>query len=253
MRQRVMIALALACGPELIIGDEPTTALDVMTQGQILQLLEELRRDLGLALLLITHDLSVIAETCDRVAVMYAGQIAELGPVRDILASPQHPYTGRLLSGFSHVGGPRELGEAIPGSPPHPGEDVPRLPLRAALPPRLRRLRQGPARRCSSTHTAARPAASWPSSRERATPSTRPAGSHITYQRGRRPPVRAVDGVDLIWRRGETLGARGRVGLRQVDARARAARPRDAERRQHRRSTASPWIATCAPCGAGCS
>jgi peptide/nickel transport system ATP-binding protein len=125
MRQRVMIALALACGPELIIGDEPTTALDVMTQGQILQLLEELRRDLGLALLLITHDLSVIAETCDRVAVMYAGQIAELGPVRDILASPQHPYTGRLLAGFSHVGGPRELGEAIPGSPPHPGEDFP--------------------------------------------------------------------------------------------------------------------------------
>ena len=125
MRQRVMIALALACGPELIIGDEPTTALDVMTQGQILQLLEELRRDLGLALLLITHDLSVIAETCDRVAIMYAGQIAELGPVREILASPQHPYTGRLLAGFSHVGGPRELGEAIPGSPPHPGEDFP--------------------------------------------------------------------------------------------------------------------------------
>ena len=125
MRQRVMIALALACGPELIIGDEPTTALDVMTQGQILQLLEELRRDLGLALLLITHDLSVIAETCDRVAVMYAGQIAEMGPVADILASPQHPYTGRLLAGFSHVGGSRELGEAIPGSPPHPGEDFP--------------------------------------------------------------------------------------------------------------------------------
>jgi peptide/nickel transport system ATP-binding protein len=125
MRQRVMIALALACGPELIVGDEPTTALDVMTQGQILHLLEELRRDLGLALLLITHDLSVIAETCDRVAVMYAGQIAEQGPIRDILESPQHPYTGRLLAGFSHVGGPRALGEAIPGSPPHPGEHFP--------------------------------------------------------------------------------------------------------------------------------
>jgi peptide/nickel transport system ATP-binding protein len=125
MRQRAMIALALACGPELMIGDEPTTALDVMTQGQILQLLEELRRDLGLALLLITHDLSVIAETCDRVAIMYAGQIAEQGPVRDLLTDPQHPYTERLLSGFSRVGGPRELGEAIPGSPPHPGEDFP--------------------------------------------------------------------------------------------------------------------------------
>ena len=125
MRQRVMIALALACGPELMIGDEPTTALDVMTQGQILHLLEELRRDLGLALLLITHDLSVIAETCDRVAIMYAGQIAEQGPVRDLIENPQHPYTARLLSGFSHIGGPRTLGEAIPGSPPHPGEDFP--------------------------------------------------------------------------------------------------------------------------------
>ena len=125
MRQRVMIALALACGPELMIGDEPTTALDVMTQGQILQLLEELRRDLGLALLLITHDLSVIAETCDRVAIMYAGQIAELAPVADVLRSPQHPYTERLLTGFGHVGGPRSLGEAIPGAPPHPGEHFP--------------------------------------------------------------------------------------------------------------------------------
>ena len=110
MRQRVMIALALACGPELIIGDEPTTALDVMTQGQILQLLEELRRDLGLALLLITHDLSVIAETCDRVAIMYAGQIVEQGTVREVLATPQHPYSERLLSGFAHVGGPRDAG-----------------------------------------------------------------------------------------------------------------------------------------------
>ncbi len=121
MRQRAMIALALACGPELIIGDEPTTALDVMTQGQILQLLEELRRDLGLALLLITHDLSVIAETCDRVAVMYAGQIVEQGPVKDVFAAPKHPYSERLLAGFTHVGGPRALGEAIPGTPPLPG------------------------------------------------------------------------------------------------------------------------------------
>ena len=94
MRQRVMIALALACGPELMIGDEPTTALDVMTQGQILQLLEELRRDLGLALLLITHDLSVIAETCDRVAIMYAGQIVEQGTVREVLETPAAPVLG---------------------------------------------------------------------------------------------------------------------------------------------------------------
>jgi peptide/nickel transport system ATP-binding protein len=125
MRQRAMIALALACGPELIIGDEPTTALDVMTQGQILQLFEELRRDLGLALLLITHDLSVIAETCDRVAIMYAGQIVEQGAVREVLETPKHPYTERLLAGFAHVGGSRELGQPIPGAPPHPGEPFP--------------------------------------------------------------------------------------------------------------------------------
>jgi peptide/nickel transport system ATP-binding protein len=125
MRQRVMIALALACGPELMIGDEPTTALDVMTQGQILQLLEELRRDLGLALLLITHDLSVIAETCDRVAIMYAGQIVEQGTVREVLETPRHPYSERLLAGFSHVGGERTLGQPIPGAPPHPGEHFP--------------------------------------------------------------------------------------------------------------------------------
>jgi peptide/nickel transport system ATP-binding protein len=125
MRQRVMIALALACGPELLIGDEPTTALDVMTQGQILQLLEELRRDLGLSLLLITHDLSVIAETCDRVAIMYAGQIVEQGTVRQVLETPKHPYAERLLAGYAHIGGARTLGDPIPGAPPHPGEHPP--------------------------------------------------------------------------------------------------------------------------------
>jgi peptide/nickel transport system ATP-binding protein len=120
MRQRVMIALALACRPELVIGDEPTTALDVMMQAQILELLEELRRELGLAMLLITHDLSVLAETCDRVAIMYAGEIAEIGDVRSLYENPQHPYTQRLLGAFPAVGGPRELAPAIPGVPPDP-------------------------------------------------------------------------------------------------------------------------------------
>jgi peptide/nickel transport system ATP-binding protein len=120
MRQRVMIALALACRPELIIGDEPTTALDVMMQAQILELLETLRRELGLAMILITHDLSVLAETCDRVAVMYGGQIVEMGPIDDLYASPQHPYTHRLLGAFPAVGGPRELAPPIPGVPPDP-------------------------------------------------------------------------------------------------------------------------------------
>ena len=94
MRQRVMIALALACGPELIIGDEPTTALDVMMQAQILELLEKLREDLGLAMILITHDLSVLAETCDRVAVMYGGpDRRDRRRCTGCIAIPQHPYT----------------------------------------------------------------------------------------------------------------------------------------------------------------
>ncbi len=122
MRQRVMIALALACRPQLVIADEPTTALDVMTQAQVLALLEELRRDLGLALLLITHDLGVIAETCDRVAVMYAGKIVESGPTEAVFGLPQHPYTQRLLGAFPQIGGERLLPPAIPGSPPDPAE-----------------------------------------------------------------------------------------------------------------------------------
>jgi peptide/nickel transport system ATP-binding protein len=125
MRQRVMIALALACRPELIVGDEPTTGLDVMMQAQILELLEELRRELGLAMILITHDLSVLAETCERVAIMYAGQIAEQGPVETLFRSPQHPYTQRLLSSFPAVGGPRELTAPIPGIPPDPADPPP--------------------------------------------------------------------------------------------------------------------------------
>jgi peptide/nickel transport system ATP-binding protein len=122
MRQRVMIALALACNPDVIIADEPTTALDVMTQAQVLALLEELRRDLGLALLLITHDLAVIAETCERVAVMYAGGIVETGPTDAVFAVPQHPYTQRLLGAFPLVGSDRALAPAIPGAPPDPAE-----------------------------------------------------------------------------------------------------------------------------------
>jgi peptide/nickel transport system ATP-binding protein len=122
MRQRVMIALALACKPEIIIGDEPTTALDVMMQAQILELLEELRRELGLAMILITHDLSVLAETCDRVAIMYGAQIAEIGPINDLYYNPQHPYTQRLLGSFPAVGGPRELAPPISGVPPDPAD-----------------------------------------------------------------------------------------------------------------------------------
>jgi peptide/nickel transport system ATP-binding protein len=98
MRQRVMIAIALACRPSVVIADEPTTALDVTIQAQILDLLREMRSAFGLSILLITHDLGVVAEMADRVAVMYAGRIVETGPVRAILRSPQHPYTKGLLA-----------------------------------------------------------------------------------------------------------------------------------------------------------
>ena len=93
MRQRVVIAMALACKPKLIIADEPTTALDVTVQAQILELLQNLRKDLGSSILLITHDLGVIAETCDQVCVMYAGRIVERGPTNKIFSSPRHAYT----------------------------------------------------------------------------------------------------------------------------------------------------------------
>jgi ABC-type dipeptide/oligopeptide/nickel transport system ATPase component len=98
MRQRVMIAVALACRPALVIADEPTTALDVTVQAEVLELLRALKHEFSLSLLLITHDLGVIAETADRVAVMHAGRIVEQGPVRDVLKRPSHPYTQRLLA-----------------------------------------------------------------------------------------------------------------------------------------------------------
>jgi oligopeptide/dipeptide ABC transporter ATP-binding protein len=104
MRQRVMIAMALACDPRLLIADEPTTALDVTIQAQILELMKELRDRLGMAVMLITHDLGVVAEMVDEVAVMYAGRVVERGPVEQIFSSPQHPYTEALLHSIPLLG-----------------------------------------------------------------------------------------------------------------------------------------------------
>ena len=119
MRQRVMIAIALACDPDVLIADEPTTALDVTIQAQILELVKELRQKLGMAIIWITHDLGVIAGIADRVMVMYGGQVVEQGPVRAVFSAPQHPYTRALLRTIPKLHGPRDARlEAISGQPP---------------------------------------------------------------------------------------------------------------------------------------
>ena len=118
MRQRVMIAIALSMEPKLILCDEPTTALDVTIQDQILKLLASLRERLGVSIVFVSHDLAVIAQTCQRVAVMYAGQVIETGPVDTVFREPRHPYTLSLLRSVPDVDDVRELLSTIPGSPP---------------------------------------------------------------------------------------------------------------------------------------
>jgi oligopeptide/dipeptide ABC transporter ATP-binding protein len=118
MRQRVMIAMAIACGPRLLIADEPTTALDVTIQAQILDLLRQLNAERRMAILLVTHDLGVVAQTCERVMVMYAGRIVEQAPVRPLFRSPLHPYTRGLLASIPDIADRRDRLSPIPGSPP---------------------------------------------------------------------------------------------------------------------------------------
>jgi len=118
MRQRVMIAMALLCQPALLIADEPTTALDVTIQAQVLALMRSLRDETGTAIVLITHDLGVVAQMADRVAVMYAGQVVEQAPVRELFAHPQHPYTVGLLGAIPAIAAPRARLSAISGMVP---------------------------------------------------------------------------------------------------------------------------------------
>ena len=149
-RQRVMIAMALACQPQLIVADEPTTALDVMVQAQILDLLSGLVRDRGVGMVMISHDLSVLADVCDRVAVMYAGRVVELGRAAELFSRPLHPYTEALSAAFPRIGDPRAryAPSGLPGDPPDPRElppgcsFAPRCPLAvpacdAGVPPLL--------------------------------------------------------------------------------------------------------------------
>jgi peptide/nickel transport system ATP-binding protein len=135
-----MIAMALACRPDLIIADEPTTALDVMIQAQILRLLEQLISDHGISLLMISHDLSVLAETCDRLAVMYAGRIIEEGPADQVFSSPQHPYSAALAAAFPIIGDPasRRRPGGLPGDPPDPAD----LPPGCSFQPRCAHARE---------------------------------------------------------------------------------------------------------------
>jgi peptide/nickel transport system ATP-binding protein len=134
MRQRAMIALALACNPKILLADEPTTALDATVQIQILLLLRELQRELGLSVILVTHDIGVAVEMADRVAVMYAGRIVETGSVRDIIRNPRHPYTQGLLASRAHDAMEGARLDAIPGAPP----DLAALPPGCSFAPRCK-------------------------------------------------------------------------------------------------------------------
>ncbi|WP_332815173.1 ABC transporter ATP-binding protein [Ramlibacter sp.] len=134
MRQRVVIALALAAEPKLIVADEPTTALDVSIQAQIIQLLKRICRDHGAAVMLITHDMGVIAETCDRVAVMYAGRIAEIGPVHEVINAPAHPYTTGLMASIPDMESDRERLNQIDGSMPRLNAIPPGCPYNPRCP-----------------------------------------------------------------------------------------------------------------------
>ncbi|MDR1205063.1 MAG: ABC transporter ATP-binding protein [Peptococcaceae bacterium] len=129
MCQRVMIAMALACGPRVLIADEPTTALDVTVQAQILELMRELGRESGTSIILITHDLGVVSEMCDQIIVMYAGQIVEQAARNTLFSNPLHPYTQGLMEAVPRIGGGRQPLKAIPGAVPAPGDIPPGCPF----------------------------------------------------------------------------------------------------------------------------
>jgi oligopeptide/dipeptide ABC transporter ATP-binding protein len=142
MRQRAMIALALACHPAVVVADEPTTALDVMIQAQVMDLLVRLRAEFGMALVLITHDLGVVAETCERVVVMYGGVVAEQGTVAEVFSDPRHPYTRLLLQAFPDLDDPDRGLVSIPGAPPSPDDLPPGCRFEPRCPQAFDRCRQ---------------------------------------------------------------------------------------------------------------
>ncbi len=214
-RQRVLIALALACNPRLLIADEPTTALDVMVQAQVLQLLEDLQKELGLAVIFITHDLSTLSSACRRLAVMYAGRIVEDGPSKEVFRKAAHPYTEALSAAFPVIGdmrfrlNPSGLG----GDPPDPRE----IPAGCSFHPRCpvaeprcatddcRALADGPA----DPHRRVRPRSRGDAVSELL---LEVRDIHVRFQGRKGAVARAVDGVDLDVRPGEVLALVGESG-----------------------------------------
>ncbi|SNR50046.1 dipeptide ABC transporter ATP-binding protein [Paracoccus sediminis] len=237
MRQRVMIAMALLCRPQLLIADEPTTALDVTVQAQIMALLSDLQRDFGMAMMLITHDLGIVAGACERVGVMYGGRIRESGPTDAIFADPAHPYTQGLLSAIPRIDAQAGDMATIPGQPPDmtcppPGcAFAPRCAFRRAvcdsLPPPLEAFAEGRGRACFASLEEVRVGRPDPSTpRDPARP-TQPdrhllnvSDLRVTFQiRGagvlpwaRARNLHAVNGVDFTLNAGETLGVVGESG-----------------------------------------
>ena len=263
MCQRVMIAMALSCEPQLVLADEPTTALDVSVQAQILELLRTVIARHGTALMMITHDLSVVAGLADRVAVMYAGEIVELAPSERLFAHPRHPYTASLLDCITRLDDVRtDTLPAIPGAPPdltQPRSGCPFAPRCALAQPvcaeRPPLAEKAPAHKAACFFDIPAPA---PRAVVTATPEPEaaPDGSagvvldvrdlKVHFKRGGlhirpRPPVRAVDGISFEVRRGETLGLVGEFGLGQVDGGQGhpSARPGDRRRGAPRQETIS--------------
>ena len=246
-RQRVLIGLAVACEPRLLIADEPTTALDVMVQAQVLRLLEDLQRELGLAIIFITHDLSTLADICRRIAVMYAGRIVEEGPNDQVFADAAHPYTRALAAAFPVIGDPafRMNPSGLPGDPPDPRAPAERLPVPPALPGGDRDLPATPRGAVAGRATCARPRAStcparrWPRDGRRAAPRGARPPRAVSRARGRRrvpwtawtSPMHEGEIVALVGESGcgKTTLARTIMGLQRPDVR-RGALPRRAAR-----------------------
>ena len=245
MRQRVMIAIALAAEPEILVADEPTTALDVTVQAQILEVLDRLRARRGMAVLLITHDLGIVAGRADRVAVMYAGQIVEEATTAELFARPSHPYTQGLFASVPAASRARSSGSRRSrGTVPPPTAWPSRLPVPPALPAGVRQERA--CRRCCRSARGTGCAAGWRSGALVTLLQVRDLVKHYTSRRPlprAAPPVRAVDGVSFEVGRGRDARAGGReraAASRRWGARSCACRNRPRAGDRSRAPTSSP-------------